>query len=346
LWGSQSWLPPAFSRRVLSLLLLAAAPLLAAVTGTVTNQTTGKPQAGATVALYKLATADGLSLVDQAKSDAQGNFTINQTPQGPHLIRTAFDGVTYNHMLPPGRPTSSIALQVYNSSRQPGGAKVAKHMILFEPGGGQVTVNETYLFKNDGKTAWNDPDEGTLKFFLPAGAGKPDVKATAPGGMPLGAQVNKTSKPDVMAVDFAIKPGDTRIDVTYSAPYLDGGDLAGKVITKDENTYLIVPNGITLTGDGLNDLGTEPRTQAHIFGLTGASYKIKLVGSVAPAPADPGAADAEESGPRIEQIMPRVNTKAISILVVALGILALGFALLYRSSPPSTNAPSRRGPNA
>jgi len=326
--------------------LLATAPLFAAVTGTVTNQTTGKPQAGATVALYKLATADGLSLIDQAKSDAQGNFTINQTPQGPHLIRTAFDGVTYNHMLPPGRPTAGIALQVYNSAKQPGAAKVAKHMILFEPGGGQVTVNETYLFKNEGKTAWNDPDEGTLKFFLPVGASKPDVKATAPGGMPLGAQVNKTSKPDVMAVDFAIKPGDTRIDVTYSAPYLDGGDLAGKVVTKDENTYLIVPNGITLTGEGLNDLGAEPRTQAHIFGLTGGAYKVKLTGSVAPPPAEPGAADSEESGPRIEQIMPRVNTKAVSILVVALGILALGFALLYRATPTPPGAPTRRGPNA
>ena len=96
------------------LCLLACTPLFAAVTGTVTNQTTGKPQAGATVALYQLATQTGLSLVDQAKSDAQGNFTINQTPQGPHLIRTAFDGVTYNHMLPPGQPTTGIALEVYN----------------------------------------------------------------------------------------------------------------------------------------------------------------------------------------------------------------------------------------
>jgi len=333
-------------RRLLACVLIAC-PAFAVVSGTVTNQTTGKPQPGATVALYQLATATGLSLIDQAKSDAQGNFTINHTPQGPHLIRTAFDGVTYNHMLPPGRPTTGIALDVYNASKQPGGAKVAKHMILFEPGGGQVAVTETYLFKNDGKTAWNDPEGGTLKFFLPAGASQPKVDATAPGGMPLGAPVNKTSKPDVMAVDFAIKPGDTRIDVSYTAPYIEGGDLAGKVVSKDENTYLIVPSGITMKGEGLNDLGAEPRTQAHIFGLTGGAYKVQLTGSVAPAPADPsaGAAD-EESGPRIEQIMPRVNTKAVSILVVALGILALGFALLYRSTPPATNAGSRRGPNA
>jgi hypothetical protein len=304
----------------------------AAVTGTVTNQSTGKPQAGATVALYKLATRTGLELIDQAKSDAQGNFTINQTPQGPHLIRTAFDGVTYNHMLPPGQPTTGIPIEVYNASKEPGGAKVAKHMILFEPGAGQVQVSETYLFTNNGKTAWNDPDSGTLKFFLPEGASKPDVKATAPGGMPLGAPVNKTAKPDVYAVDFAIKPGDTRIDVTYAAPYTEGADYAGKVVSKDENTYLIVPNGITMKGEGLNDLGAEPRTQAHIYGLTASNYKVQLTGSVAAAPtADAATEGGEDAGPRIEQIMPRVNSKTVPILAVALGILALGFALLYRA---------------
>jgi hypothetical protein len=330
--------------------LLACTPLFAAVTGTVTNQTTGKPQSGATVALYKVATATGPELVDQAKSDAQGNFTINQSTggPGPTLLRTAFDGVTYNHMLPPGSPTTGVAIDVFDASKQPGGAKVEKHMILLEPSAGQVAVSETFLFKNEGKTAWNDPDVGTLRFFLPSGAGKPDARATAPGGMPLGAPIVKTSKPDVFAVDFAIKPGETRIDVAYTRPYTEGADLAGKVVSKDENTYLVVPNGITLKGDGLNDLGAEPRSQAHIFGLTAAAYKVRLTGAVAAAPAGAAPGDAgdqaaaDDAGPRIEQIMPRMNTKTVSILIVALGILALGFALLYRASPP----PARRGPQA
>jgi hypothetical protein len=311
----------------------------------VTNQTTGKPQAGATVALYKVATVTGPELIDQAKSDAQGKFSINQTVQGPGpaLIRTAFDGVTYNHMLPPGSPTAGLAIEVFNASKQPGAAKIEKHMILFEPSAGQVAVSETFLFKNEGKTAWNDPDVGTLKFFLPAGAGKPDARATAPGGMPLGAPVVKTAKPDVFAVDFAIKPGDTRIDVTYTRPYAEGADLDGKVVSKDENTYLVVPNGIALKGDGLNDLGTEPRSQAHIFGVTTAAYKVQLTGAVAAAPPEAaGDQAADDAGPRIEQIMPRVNTKTVSILIVALGILALGFALLYRAKAP---APPR-GPQA
>jgi hypothetical protein len=314
-------------------LFLLALPASAAITGTVINQTTGKPQPGATVAFYRVATATGPELLEQAKSDAQGKFTINQTPQGPCLLRTAFGGITYNHMLPPGSPSTGLTLDVYDTSKNPGDAKVSKHMILLEPGGGQVQVNETYLFTNTGKTAWNDPDLGTLRFAVPQGASQPTVQATAPGGMPLGAAVSRNPRTETYFVDFAVKPGDTRFDVSYTAPYTEGAEFAGRVLTKDDNTYLIVPNGVTLTGEGLNDLSAEPKTQAHIFGLTSAGYHVKMSGSVAASPDAPDTQSDSDAGPKIEQVLPHVNRQTGLILGCALGILALGFALLYRASP-------------
>jgi hypothetical protein len=313
--------------------LLLALPAFGAVTGTVINRSTGQPQAGATVGFNKLG-QNGIELLDQAKSDAQGKFTINQSTGGgtPFLLRTVYDGVSYNHMLPPGSPTTGLTVDVFNASKEPGSAKVTKHMILFEPSNGQLTVNETFLLENSGKVAWNDADQGTLKFFLPAGAGgKAQIQATAPGSVPIGAGMLKTAKSDTFAVDFPVKPGETRIDVTYSTPYTAGEAFPGKVPSKDENTYLIAPNGVTLEGTGLNDLGTEPRTQAHIFGLAGSAYEIKLTGMEAAAPgADASGGEQGDSGPGIEQIMPRVYSQAKAILGIALGILALGFALLYR----------------
>jgi hypothetical protein len=205
--------------------------------------------------------------------------------------------------------------------------KVGKHMILFEPGGGQMVVNETYLCSTTGG--------GTLPFYLPAAAnGKVQVNATAPGGTPIEAAVKKTSKPDVFAVDFPMKPGETRFDLTYTVPYTEGAAYEGKIVTKDDNTYLIAPNGMTLQGENLNDLGQEPRTQAHIYGLTGAAYKVELTAE---------AADSD-SGPRIEQIMPRIYGQAWLIVALALGILALGLALLYRAAPPTaTRETNERG---
>lgn len=305
--------------------------LLAQIDGTVINQSTGKPQAGATVGVYTMGNKNGLELVDQAKSDAQGKFAVKQNLPGMLLLRTAFGGITYNHRLSPADPRTGLNIEVFDVSKQPGAAKVAKHMILFEPSGEQMAVTETYLMSNEGKTAWYDPDAGTLKVFAPENAAKPTVQATAPGGAPIGAAVTKT-KSGLYAVDFAVKPGgETRFDVSYTVPYKEGESYAGKVATKDDNTYLIVPNGIELKGDGLNDLGTEPRTQAHIWGLTSNTYKISLAGTVAPAADAP--AEGSDSGPKIEAIMPRLYTKAPFILACALGVLALGFALLYRASP-------------
>jgi len=324
-WGRRFRLPIAF--------IITCSTALAAITGQVRNQTTGKPQSGATVALYKLGAQNGLELIDQAKSDAGGQFTINREVQGPNLIRTAFDGVTYNHMLPPGQPTTGLTLEVFNASRQPGAAKVGKHIIMFEPAGGQMAVTETYLLTNSGKTAWNDPDVGTLHFFLPEGArGKAEVQGTAPGGMPIGAPVKKTSKADVFAADFAVKPGETRFHVTYAVPYVEGAPYAGKVIAKEDNTYLVVPSGVTLKGENLNDMGLEPRSQAHIFGLSGNSYSVQLTGAAAAVATDAG---GDDGSPKIEQIMPRVLGRTKLIVGLALGILALGFALLYRASGPA-----------
>ena len=330
-------------RQFVAWFFLVSFPAFSAVTGTVINGTTGLPQAGATVALNKLG-QNGIELIDQAKSDVAGKFSINQTPQGtPYVIRTAFDGITYNHMLPPGSPTTDLSIEVFNVSKQPGAAKVSKHMLLFEPSGGQMMVNETFLFNNDGKTAWYDASNGTLHFFLPASAGgKATVQGTAPGGMPIGAAVGATATPNVFKVDFPVKPGETRFDIVYTVPYTDGADYEGKVVTKDENTYLIAPNGVTLDGAGLNDLGQEPRSQAHIYGLAATAYKIKLTGAPVAAPAaDSG--DQPDNGPQIEQIMPRLYSKAVPIILLSLGILAVGFALLYRSKIAAGQETNERG---
>jgi hypothetical protein len=311
---------------------------MAAVTGTVVNRTTGQPQAGATVGFYKLVTA--FQLAEEVKTDAQGNFTINDSAEGsdPHMIRTTYDGVGYIHMLPPGSPTTGLTLDVYNASKQPGAAKVSKHMILFQPSGGQMTVNETYIVDNDGKTSWNDPAGGALHVWIPAAAkGKAEVNAAAAdaNGMGIAAAMVKTPAPDVFGVNFPIKPGETRIDIDYTVPYTEGTPYQGKIVSKDENTYLVAPNGVTVAGDKLNDLGLEQRTQARIYGFEGTAYNLQLTGApvaaaAAGAPAD--SADASDGAPQVEVAPPHVFSQLWLILGLALGILALGFAILYRAS--------------
>jgi hypothetical protein len=326
---------------MLGCIALCCAPALAEVTGTVFNRTSDKPLAGVVVGFYKL-DQNGPQLVNQATSGAQGAFTIDQKVEGPTLLRAVFEGVTYFQMLQPGSPTTGIAIKAYEASSEAGGAKITKHMLLFEPSGGQVKVSETYLISNSGKTAWNDPAKGTLRFYLPAEAhGKAEVNATAPGGLPIGAPLVKTPKADTFGVDFAIMPGETRIDIGYTVPYAEGSSYQGKIATKDENTYLIAPNGVTIDGEHLNDLGLEPQSQAHIYGLEGTAYKIALGGAAVAAPAAASTEEAASDGaPQIEEVLPHVAGFQTLILGLALGVLAVGFAILYRA--PAGKEPNER----
>src|SRR5262249_375184 len=252
------------------------------------------------------------------------------------------DGVSYNKVVVPGTPTDGLTLDIYNASKQPGESKVAKHMILFQPSGQELVVNEAYIVSNNGKTAWNDPVDGTLHFFVPEAA-KDSIHASAtpPGGQPLRQPAEKVGRSDIYKLNFAMRPGETRVDLDYKLPYTEGAPYSGKVVSGDDNTYLIIPNGVTIKGDNLADLGQEPRTQAHIFGLKGTSYEVQFTGAAAPQAAE-DSSGSQDGQPPVQQIMPRLYDKAKLILALAFGILALGFVLLYRMPAKEANERGRR----
>lgn len=315
-----------------------------AVDGTVINKTTGKPQGGATVTLYKLGGA-GMESVESVKSDGAGKFVINRDPQGPHLIQTAFDGVTYNHMLPPEAPRTGLALEVFNSSAKPGDAKVAQHIVLLEPAGGELNVNESIVFANEGKLTFNNPEQGTARFFLPAGAkGKAKVMASAPQGMPVERAAEETGQPNVYKVDFPIKPGETRINVTYALPLGEPPVFASKLLHKEGRVRLVTPAAVTLKGDNLEALGQEPTTKANIWELKSGVTEYQVAVEGAGTLSSPAA--SEEDGPSIQQILPRVYDRLNLFLGLSLALLAAVFLLLLRRTSPAPPAPPAPAPQA
>ncbi len=313
-------------------LLLTAASAFAAVDGTVLNRSTGKPQAGAVVTLFKLTQA-GPQLVQATKTDAQGKFAIAQeTGQTPLLVEAGFDGVSYNHMIPPGAPATNITVDVYGTTKDSSAAPVTQHIVILEPAGPQLSVTETFFLKNDGNLTYNDPAAGTLRFFIPPAA-KDTVRvmATSPGGMAVQRDAEAAKGAGAHKLDFPIKPGgETRIDITYSVP--DAAAFASKVFYKGAPTRLVVPAGVTLEGSELKSLGQEPQTQAAIYETTAAAYAVKIAGtgSLRGAGSESGE-EADDAGPSIRTIAPPgFEDRKFQILALTLAILALGFVLLYR----------------
>ncbi|MDE3196423.1 MAG: carboxypeptidase regulatory-like domain-containing protein [Acidobacteriota bacterium] len=333
------------------MLLLLPALAHAAVDGIVTNASTGKAQPGATVTLFQ-PTSQGPQFIDSVKTDAQGKFQITkEVPAGgagPLLLQAVFGGVQYNKMLPPGTSTSGVEIPVYESTKHPGGAKVDQHMILLEPGAnGIVQVSESYVFENNGKTTWNDPDNGTLQFSLPPGAqGKVEVNALAPGGLPIRKAPDPGPKPNTFKLDFPIKPGESRVDMSWSMPFNTPGVFEEKVLTPGGLTRLVAPVGVTFKGGDLKSLGQEPRTKATIYGTNGPDIKFDVEGTGAlndSAAADNSGGGDNSGQPALAMDLPKLYGLANGsadlmttlgavkwLLLSILGMLAMGFVLLYR----------------
>jgi hypothetical protein len=347
--------------RLPAVLLLAAALAYAGVDGAVTNGTNGKPQAGATVTLYQT-TNQGPQNLGSVKTDAQGKFAFTQDVQpgvggGPLLLQAVYGGVQYNKTITPGTPTTGVAIPVYESTKTPGEAKVDQHMMVLEPSpDGNLQVTESYVFANGGKTTWNDPDRGTLQFALPAAAnGKVEVNVLAPGGLPIRRAADPGTKPNTFKLDFPIKPGESRVDLSWAMPFTSPGQFQEQVLAKAGATRLVAPVGVTFSGDGVTQMGQEPTTKAMIYNVAGPDIQVKVEGTGVfrdPSQQDAGGGgsgggDANNGSPGVSENLPKLYGLMLGnanlgesmlavkwILATVLGMLALGFALLYRKGDP------------
>lgn len=318
--------------RIALLVLAAGSGLWASVDGTVMNVTSGKPQPSVLVTLVQPG-AQGMQTIATVKSDAQGQFKIDKEfPPGPALVQAVFQGVLYTLVLPPGGPTNGVQVKVYDTTAKAGVAQVSQHMILIEPSAKSLDVSETFLVDNQTTTTFQDLAKGSVQFYLPEAAdGKVSVTINSPGGMPIQRAAEKTKEKDVYKIQYPLKPGESRFDVSYSLPPSE--TFSSKVLHGEGVTRLVTPPSVTLQGTGIQSLGQEPQTQAHIYGADAADYSVKITGTGSLRNAEAAPAAEEDAGePQIEEKAARVYSRMDWVLGLVFAILGLGGVLLYRRS--------------
>ncbi len=319
-----------FLRRVFVASLIVLVPAFGAVDGTVVNGTSGQPQPNAIVSLVQPGRG-GMQTLSSVKSDAQGNFRFDkEPPAGPILLQTLYQGVLYNQPVMPGTG-SGMRVQVYDATNKPGTAKVSQHFIVLQPSASDVTVSEGILYQGDPKLAYSDPVNGSFHFYLPPEAGgKVQVTINASGGMPIQRPAEKTKEPNIYKIDYPIKPGETRFDLNYVIPATNPMTFSTKILHTDGSSALVAPPGVTLKGDDIELAGTEPTTQATIYRIKNADFKVQIEGTGSLG--QPGASSQEENGaPSIEEVKPRIYDRMYWILGMAFAVLALGSIVLYRA---------------
>ncbi len=318
--------------RIAALLLLAVAPIFAAVDGTIVNGTTGKPEPDTVVTLIQ-PTQSGMQTLGTTKSDAQGKFSFdNNDASGPRLIQAVFQGVQYNKMVPPGMPSTGVEIPVFASSNKAGTAKETQHFIVLQPGEKEMTVSEGLLYVGDPNVTYYDPVKGSVRFYVPPEAKGPiSVTVNPAGGMPIPRPALKTEVPNIYKIDYPVRPGETRFDLNYTVPTTSPMIFTDQLLHADAASNLVVPAGVTAKSDDLELAGTEPKTQASIYRIKSASFKVEVDGTGALQPQSEGSGD-DNGQPQVQEVKPRIYESMYWILGMAFAILGLGSVLLARNS--------------
>jgi plastocyanin len=274
-------------------------------------------------------------------SDASGHFAFanDQPGGGPQLLQATFQGVNYNKLLTPATPTAGVQLEIFDSTKSPSVVQAATQFMVFEPDASRISVGETVIFQNASTTTFNNEQTGSFRFYLPRAAnGQVRVQVQGPQGMPLPRAAEKTEQPDIFKISYPIKPGETQFEISYVIPAGSPFTYRGRIVPMKGMTLgplrLIAPNGVTMAGSDVQSIGVEPKTQATIYNVNKPDFTINIsgTGSLHP-PEAPAAAGAESDSPPVVQANPQVYQHLPWLAGIALGILAVGLVVLYRTSP-------------
>ena len=336
-------------RRILfqfaGLLVLTAGPMVSAragtLHGTVTDRTTAKPAAGIAVTLIQL--QNGMQDVAHAKTDAQGQFTMQHSGIGaqPMLVRVEFHGVNFHQPLPPGQ--SNVQVDVFEPTQDARTIEVINHIVIFQPNGASLTVGEEYSIRNN----TNPPKAyyragGNFEFAIPEKAQLQNAAAWGPSGMPT-VQSTIDKKNNRQAIAFAFRPGESGVRYSYELPYGDNS-AAVKLPTVYPGAKLLViaPPSVQVSGEGLEPSGQEQGMSVynHAGPLLDTALAISVSGTAAPPSAANGASpsgtqgqdtpQAGASAANVESVPGRLDSLKWPLIIGFLGLFAVGALLLAR----------------
>ena len=96
----------------------------------------------------------------------------------------------------------------------------------------------------------------------------------------------------------------------------------------------MTPASVTLTGEGIDSLGQEPQTKAHIYDVKVATFEVKIDGhrfaAHRPRPPVNSKVEEDDGRPQIESGTARIYSQLPWVLGLTFTILALGGVMLYR----------------
>jgi hypothetical protein len=211
------------SARVFAAIAFALASFAAAahaftIQGTVKNGTTGATNIN--LKITAIVPSQGMREVGVAESK-NGAFTLENMPDDAPMVmlRTEYAGVTYNTQVPVTGGAQRVEVEVFDAARSWEGVNVLVPHLAATRNGDRLFIEQLYEITNETKPAKTIP---AFEMWLPSDMDSIQDCYVIAGEVPVKRMPVPTDKKDVYTIDYPIRPGMTRIGISYSVPYHDG----------------------------------------------------------------------------------------------------------------------------
>ena len=208
-------------QRLLSVLAALACFSIAAlgadnISGSVRNESRGKPAAGDEVILLRL--DNGMQEEARAKADARGGFSVEaRHPDKPYLVRVVHQGVSYDQRAFDG---DAVSIQVFDAAPKVPGITGTIEVLRAGTMGNMLHVSDMVEIKNESSPPVTQVSEHTFEAFLPANAKIDSVLAAGPGKISeMISAAPVPGEPGHYTVNFPFRPGATKFAFNYDLPY-------------------------------------------------------------------------------------------------------------------------------
>jgi hypothetical protein len=239
----------------------------AAVTGTVTNQTDGKPSAGDTVVLVDVQA--GMTEAATSTTDLRGHYSLEAPGMGTYLIRVNHQGGTYFIAAPQNGSPANI--NVYDVSAKLDGVAIDADMLLLEAAGGMLRVQERYLVRNTSLPPRAQFSANTFEIVIPADAQLDGAAATRPGGIATNTRLVSLARRGHYTFNVPIQPDqgekETLFEVQYHIAYKGKYTLTPQLQMPADNLVVYAAKGIHFgdaQGATFQATQEDPRVQTFV----------------------------------------------------------------------------------
>jgi hypothetical protein len=300
------------------LVALPGASMAESIHGSVTNGTTGSTDVAVDISVIN--PAAGMAPLQTIRSSA-GEWGVDNLAPGVYIARVEYQGVTYNQSFQiEGNEHVSVVLTIYETSPSWDGIRVVTPHFTATRHEHHLVVERVYDIYNE--TAPLNTVTGSFRFPLPSQMHDFNGMYIQYGDVPVEREPVETDEPGIYSVEYPIRPGLTRVVMSYAAEYENAAVTFSEKLQYDMESFTIFAT----------DAEMKITSPSHDFveeqgAHAGVSWKIDtLKGGEQLELAFQGGVSQEVSPPSSQASVTVIPNDAESLSTLLLVILLLALA--------------------